>query len=93
MDLTLRIGTRGSPLALAQANQVRERLAVLHGLAREYITLEIIRTSGDMISDRPLARGRRQGIFHQGDRRGATRRQADLAVHSVKDLPTVLAPD
>jgi hydroxymethylbilane synthase len=92
MELTLRIGTRGSPLALAQANQVRERLAVLHGLSREYITLEVIRTSGDMISDRPLAQAGGKGLFTKEIDEALLAGRCDLAVHSAKDLPAVLAP-
>ena len=49
----LRIGTRGSPLALAQANELRARLSAAHGLAQDEITLDVIRTSGDTIRDRP----------------------------------------
>src|SRR4051794_489400 len=50
----LRIGTRGSPLALAQARTVRARLAATHGLAEDDIELSVIKTSGDMVQDRPL---------------------------------------
>ena len=51
----LKIGTRGSPLALAQANETRRRLAEAHGWAEDEVELRIIRTSGDAIQDRPLA--------------------------------------
>ena len=51
----LRIGSRGSPLALIQARAVRDRLAAAHGLDSARITIEAIRTTGDMIQDRPLA--------------------------------------
>src|SRR5438094_9941840 len=54
------IGTRGSPLALAQAELVRERLAAAHRLAASTITFEAIRTTGDMIRDRPLPEERRK---------------------------------
>ena len=87
----LRIGTRGSPLALAQAGQVRERLIALHGLARETIALEIIRTTGDVIVDRPLAEAGGKGLFTKEIDDALIAGRIDLAVHSAKDLPTALA--
>jgi len=52
----IRIGTRGSPLALAQANEVRRRLVAAHkGLTEDTVELEIISTKGDRVLDRPLA--------------------------------------
>ena len=62
-DAVLRIGTRGSPLALAQARMVRARLAAAHGVAPERIAIEIIRTTGDVIHDRPLAEVGGKGLF------------------------------
>src|SRR5258708_39318884 len=59
------IGTRGSPLALAQAREVRDRLAAAHALATERIELEVIRTTGDIIRDRPLAEAGGKGLFTQ----------------------------
>jgi hydroxymethylbilane synthase len=86
----LRVGTRGSPLALAQANAVRERLAALHGFSPEQIKLEIIRTTGDMIRDRPLAQAGGKGLFTKEIEEALLTRRIDLAVHSAKDMPTVL---
>jgi hydroxymethylbilane synthase len=86
----LRIGTRGSPLALAQANEVRARLAVAHGVDPERIALEVIRTSGDMIRDRPLAEAGGKGLFTKEIEEALLAGTIDLAVHSAKDLPTVL---
>ena len=86
----LRIGTRGSPLALAQANEVRARLAAAHGVDPERIALEIIRTSGDMIRDRPLAEAGGKGLFTKEIEEALVAGTIDLAVHSAKDLPTVL---
>jgi hydroxymethylbilane synthase len=86
----LRIGTRGSPLALAQASQVRERLAAAHGIAAERIALEIIRTTGDMIRDRPLAEAGGKGLFTKEIEEALIAGAIDLAVHSAKDMPTVL---
>jgi hydroxymethylbilane synthase len=51
----LTIGTRGSPLALFQAHAVRDRLAAAHDIAADRIAVRIIRTTGDVIQDRPLA--------------------------------------
>jgi hydroxymethylbilane synthase len=86
----LRIGTRGSPLALAQANEVRARLAAAHGVDPERIALEVIRTSGDMIRDRPLAEAGGKGLFTKEIEEALIAGTIDLAVHSAKDLPTVL---
>jgi hydroxymethylbilane synthase len=86
----LRIGTRGSPLALAQANEVRAWLAAAHGVDPERIALEIIRTSGDMIRDRPLAEAGGKGLFTKEIEEALLAGAIDVAVHSAKDLPTVL---
>ena len=91
-DTVLRIGTRGSPLALVQAGQVRARLAAAHGLAPERIGIEIIRTSGDMIRDRPLSEVGGKGLFTKEIEDALLAGRIDLAVHSAKDMPTVL-PD
>jgi hydroxymethylbilane synthase len=86
----LRIGTRGSPLALAQARQVRERLAAAHGLAPEAIAIATIRTTGDAIRDRPLADLGGKGLFTKEIEEALASGAVDLAVHSAKDMPTVL---
>jgi hydroxymethylbilane synthase len=86
----LRIGTRGSPLALAQATQVRASLAAAHGIAPERIALEIIRTTGDVIRDRPLAEFGGKGLFTKEIEEALIAGAVDLAVHSAKDMPTVL---
>jgi len=69
----LRIGTRGSPLALWQAREVRAHLAAAHGVEPEAIAIEAIRTTGDVIQDRPAVGSRRQRLVHQGDRASAPR--------------------
>ncbi|HYZ44136.1 MAG TPA: hydroxymethylbilane synthase, partial [Xanthobacteraceae bacterium] len=84
------IGTRGSPLALAQAEQVRDRLAAAHGLPAERIALEVIRTTGDMIRDRPLADAGGKGLFTKEIEEALIARAVDLAVHSAKDMATIL---
>jgi len=88
----LRIGTRGSRLALKQAQLVREALVAAHGLAPSAIELVAIRTSGDQIQDRPLAEAGGKGLFAKEIEQALLDRAIDLAVHSAKDLPTVLPP-
>lgn len=88
----LRIGTRGSPLALAQAEQVRARLAAAHGLASAAIDVCVIRTSGDAIQDRSLAEVGGKGLFTKEIEQALFENKVDLAVHSAKDMETVLPP-
>jgi hydroxymethylbilane synthase len=88
----LRIGTRGSPLALAQARMVRARLAAAQGIAEERFELKVIRTTGDVIQDRTLAEAGGKGLFTKEIEEALLNRAIDLAVHSAKDMPTVL-PD
>jgi hydroxymethylbilane synthase len=86
----LRIGTRGSPLALAQARLVRDALTTAHGLDDARVTLETIRTTGDMIRDRPLTEAGGKGLFTKEIEEALVRGAVDLAVHSAKDMPTEL---
>jgi len=88
----LRIGTRGSPLALVQARTVRARLAAAMGVDEEAIELVIIRTSGDAIQDRPLAEVGGKGLFTKEIEEALLDRRIDLAVHSSKDMPTFSQP-
>jgi hydroxymethylbilane synthase len=88
----LRIGTRGSPLALAQADEVCARLAAAHGVDRTRIAVQVIRTTGDKIQDRPLAEAGGKGLFTKEIEEALQAGEVDLAVHSAKDLPTWL-PD
>jgi hydroxymethylbilane synthase len=88
----LRIGTRGSPLALVQARTVRDCLAVALGRAADTIELKIIRTTGDTIVDRPLAEEGGKGLFTKEIEEALIRGDIDLAVHSAKDMPTFLPP-
>jgi hydroxymethylbilane synthase len=88
----LRLGTRGSPLALAQAREVQSRLCDAHGLDRTAITIHEIRTSGDRIQDRSLADAGGKGLFTKEIEEALLARQIDIAVHSAKDLPTWLPP-
>jgi len=86
----LRIGTRGSPLALVQARTVRARLAVALGVNEEAIEIKIIRTTGDAIQDRPLAEEGGKGLFTKEIEDALRDGRIDLAVHSAKDMPTLL---
>jgi hydroxymethylbilane synthase len=90
--IILRLGTRGSPLALSQARLVREMLRQAHELEPERIAIEVIRTSGDRIQDRPLAEAGGKGLFTKEIEEALMARTIDLAVHSSKDMPTVLPP-
>jgi hydroxymethylbilane synthase len=85
-----RIGSRGSPLALAQARAVRERMASEHGVAPDAIEIRVIRTSGDAIQDRPLADIGGKGLFTKEIEEALLRNEVDLAVHSAKDMATQL---
>lgn len=86
----VRIGTRGSPLALAQAHEVRDRLAAAHGLDVTAIEIVVIATSGDAFLDRPLADIGGKGLFTKEIEEALLDGSIDLAVHSMKDVPTVL---
>ncbi len=86
----IRIGTRGSPLALAQAREVRARLVAAHGLSEEACELVVIKTSGDQILDRPLAEEGGKGLFTKEIEEALGAGKIDLAVHSMKDMPTEL---
>ena len=85
----LRIGTRGSPLALAQAKEVQRRLAAAHpGLAPAEIA--VIRTTGDRVQDRKLEEIGGKGLFTKEIEEALLEGRIDLAVHSMKDMPTLL---
>ncbi len=83
----LRLGTRGSPLALWQAHHVRDRLAPL--AAPRPVELVLIETQGDRVRDRPLAQIGGDGLFTKEIQNALLDGRADVAVHSLKDLPTL----
>jgi len=89
-SVPLRIGTRGSPLALVQARMVRGQLAAVLGMNQDAIELKTIRTTGDAIQDRPLADEGGKGLFTKEIEDALLRGEIDLAVHSAKDMPTFL---
>ena len=82
----IRIGTRGSHLALYQANWVKDRLTEVH--PHLHVTLIKIKTTGDKIQDVPLAKIGGKGLFVKEIEEALIRRKIDLAVHSIKDVPT-----
>ena len=86
----IRIGTRGSPLALAQAHEVRRRLAAAHAILEPGIEIRVIKTSGDRIQDRPLSEVGGKGLFTKEIEDALLAREIDLAVHSAKDMATRL---
>ena len=82
------IGSRGSKLALWQAEWVRSRLAALS--PRLEVRVQVVETSGDILKDAPLSVIGGQGAFTSGLEPALLERRIDLAVHSLKDLPTVI---
>ncbi len=86
----LKIGTRGSPLALAQARETRERLARAHGLDPEALEIVVITTTGDRVRDRPLAEIGGKGLFTKEIEEALMSGAIDIAVHSMKDMPAQL---
>jgi len=90
----LRIGTRGSPLALAQTNEVRQRLADAHPelAAPGAVEVVVIKTTGDLVQDRTLSEIGGKGLFTKEIDEAQLSGAIDLAVHSMKDVPTVLPP-
>jgi hydroxymethylbilane synthase len=88
----LRIGTRGSALALAQAHELRARLMRAHAAPEAAFAVVAIRTTGDRVQDRPLAELGGKGLFTKEIEEALIAGAIDVAVHSMKDMPTVL-PD
>jgi hydroxymethylbilane synthase len=86
----LRIGTRGSNLALAQATLTQRLLAAAHGVAPERIEIRVITTSGDKLTDRPLNDAGGKGLFSREIEAALTAGEVDLGVHSSKDMASWL---
>lgn len=84
------IGSRGSRLALWQANWVKRQLEKLH--AGLLVAIEVIKTTGDKLSEASLVQIGGKGVFTKEIEEALLAQQIDLAVHSLKDLPTVLPP-
>ncbi len=89
----LRIGTRGSPLALAQAEEVKSRLLAAHpSLDEDAVEIVVIATTGDQIQSKPLKEFGGKGLFTKEIEEALLAGQIDMAVHSMKDVPTELPP-
>jgi len=88
--ISLKIGTRGSPLALAQAEAVRAALAEAHGCDASAIEIVALRTTGDMQRDRPFSESGGKGIFTKEIDEALLSARVDFAVHSAKDVQTIL---
>lgn len=88
-DRPLKIGTRGSPLALAQAHETRDRLAAAFSLPPEAFEIVIIKVTGDQILDRALKEIGGKGLFTREIEEALLAGDIDIAVHSMKDMPTI----
>ena len=83
-----RIGTRGSPLALAQAHETRDRLGAAYGLGHDAFEIVVIKVTGDQILDKPLRGIDGKGLFTREIEEALLAGEIDIAVHSTKDMPT-----
>lgn len=90
MEKTIKIGTRGSKLALWQANHVKAEIERLFPLVS--VEIMIIKTTGDMIVDRPLSMVGGKGLFVKEIERALLESTIDIAVHSMKDMPGEMPP-
>lgn len=88
----MRIGTRGSPLALAQAYETRARLMAAHSLPEDAFEVVVIKTTGDRVQDRALSQIGGKGLFTKEIEEALLDGAIDIAVHSTKDMP-VEQPD
>src|SRR6056297_1319840 len=91
-DTPMKLGTRGSPLALAQAHETRDRLAAAFDLAQDAFEIVVIKTTGDRIIDRPLKEIGGKGLFTREIEEALLKGEIDMAIHSMKDMP-VLQPE
>ncbi|MFN3943544.1 MAG: hydroxymethylbilane synthase [Allosphingosinicella sp.] len=91
MNRPLRIGTRGSPLALAQAHMVAAALRSAHGWDEDRVEIVPITTTGDVVQDRPLAEIGGKGLWTKELDRCLAAGDTDLSVHSMKDVETIRA--
>ena len=86
--IPLKIGTRGSPLALAQAHETRARLSQAFDLEESCFEIIVIKTTGDRVLDRPLKEIGGKGLFTREIEEDLLSGRIDIAVHSMKDMPT-----
>ncbi len=85
MPETIRIGTRGSQLALWQARHVKNLIS--EAFPDIHVSITVIKTTGDRITDRPLAQVGGKGLFVKEIETALINQDVDLAVHSMKDMP------
>jgi hydroxymethylbilane synthase len=90
---TIRLGTRSSPLAMAQAYEARARLCAAAGLAEEQIAIVSVRASGDKVLDRPLAEIGGKALWTKELDAALLAGEIDFAVHSAKDVETIRPPE
>lgn len=83
----MRIGTRGSALALAQAHETRDRLMAAFDLPQAAFEIAVIKVTGDMVQDRPLGELGGKGLFTREIEEALLDGSIDIAVHSMKDMP------
>ncbi len=88
-DTPLKIGTRGSPLALAQARETRSRLMAALDLPESAFEIMVIKTTGDLVQNRPLSEIGGKGLFTKEIEEALLGGAIDIAVHSMKDMPVV----
>ena len=88
--IRIRLGTRGSPLALVQAGQVRDALVAAHGCAVDVVP---VRTTGDKVQDRALAEIGGKALWTKELDRALLAGEIDCAVHSMKDVETIRPPE
>ncbi|MBC6437933.1 MAG: hydroxymethylbilane synthase [Rhodobacteraceae bacterium] len=91
-DAPLRIGTRGSPLALAQAHETRRWLMSAFDLPASAFSIVVIKTTGDRVLDRPLNDIGGKGLFTKEIEEDLLQGKIDIAVHSMKDMPVAQPP-
>ena len=84
------IGTRGSPLALAQANEVRNKILSSNDLDPDQVEIEVIKTSGDKFLNTSLSKIGGKGLFTKEIQQALIDKRIDIAVHSMKDVETEL---
>ena len=87
----LKIGTRGSPLALAQAHETRDRLMAAFDLPEAAFEIVVIKVTGDMMQDRALKEIGGKGLFTREIEEALLDGAIDIAVHSMKDMPVAAA--
>ena len=92
-DRPLRLGTRQSPLAMAQAYEARRLLASAHALAEDSIEIVRVRATGDKVQDRPLAEIGGKALWTKELDLALLAGEIDFAVHSAKDVETVRPPE